>query len=168
MSTVQFPGGAVYLEKVPGHYPPPARHAQLDQKFLQFTRRVIPVLKGTVVDFTNHDPVYHNIFSNSRIYKFDLGRKGRGGKASVRMTNAEVPVKVFCEFHSAMKSNILVLENPYFTTVKPGEKFRIEGIPPGTYNLVAWHDYWEPVTRKVTVPPVGKTSVDITLEQVRK
>jgi plastocyanin len=158
----------VYLEDVPGSYPPPKEHVRLDQKFLQFTHRVLPVLRGTVVDFTNHDPVYHNVFSNSQVNKFDLGRKGRGEKSSVRMLHPEVPVKVYCEIHADMKSNILVLNNPFFTSVKPGEKFKIEGIPPGTYNLVAWHDYWEPVEEKVTIEEGGTTRADVTLSQVQK
>jgi plastocyanin len=158
----------VYLEDVPGSYPPPKEHVRLDQKFLQFTHRVLPVLRGTVVDFTNHDPVYHNVFSNSQVNKFDLGRKGRGEKSSVKMLHSEIPVKVYCEIHADMKSNILVLDNPFFTSVKPGEKFKIAGIPPGTYHLVAWHDYWEPVEQKVTIEEGGTTQADVTLSQVQK
>jgi plastocyanin len=158
----------VYLEDVPGSYPPPKEHVRLDQKFLQFTHRVLPVLRGTIVDFTNHDPVYHNVFSNSQVNKFDLGRKGRGEKASVKMLHSEIPVKVYCEIHADMKSNILVLNNPFFTSVKPGEKFRIEGIPSGTYRMLAWHDYWEPVEEKVTIEEGGTTRADVTLSQVQK
>jgi len=158
----------VYLKDVPGTYPPPARHVHLDQKFIQFTHRVVPVLNGTMVDFTNHDPVYHNVFSNSKENKFDLGRKGYGQMTSVKMTRSEIPVKVYCEIHASMKSNILVLDNPYFTTVKPGGKFRLEGVPPGTYTLVAWHDYWAPVERTVTVTKGGTIRADVTLDKVQK
>ena len=158
----------VYLEGVPGDYEPPKQHVKLDQKFLQFTHRVLPVLKGTIVDFTNHDPVYHNVFSNSQINKFDLGRKGKGEKSSVKVSHSEVPVKVYCEIHSDMKSNILVLDNPFFTTVRPGEKFKIEGIPPGTYKMVAWHDYWAPVEQEVTIQKGIPTDVHIVLSNVRK
>ena len=158
----------VYLRDVPGTFPPPTKHVHLDQKFIQFTHRVVPVLKGTVVDFTNHDPVYHNVFSNSKENKFDLGRKGYGQMTSVRMTRSEVPVKVYCEIHASMKSNILVLDNPFFTTVKPGGKFRLVGVPPGTYTLVAWHDYWAPVERQVTVTRGGTVRADLTLDKVQK
>lgn len=158
----------VYLEGVPGHYPPPKQHAQLDQKFLQFTHRVLPVLKGTMVDFTNHDPVYHNVFSNSHINAFDLGRRGKGQKAYVKMLKAEIPVNVYCEIHASMKSDILVLENPFFTTVSPGGRFKIEGIPSGTYRMVAWHDYWKPVEREVTIGKGTTTQASVTLSEVQK
>ncbi|SRR5579871_144260 len=158
----------VYLENVPGNYPPPKQHVQLDQKFLQFTHRVLPVLKGTMVDFTNHDPVYHNVFSNSHMNAFDLGRRGKGQKAYVKMLKAEVPVNVYCEIHASMKSDILVLENPFFVTVSPGDKFKIEGIPAGTYRLVAWHDYWKPVEKEVTIEKGTTTQASITLNEVQK
>ncbi len=157
----------IYLKKVPGKYSAPKKHVQLDQKYLQFTTRVLPVLKGTTVDFTNHDPVYHNVFTNSQLNKFDLGRKKSGETASVKMMHTEVPVKVYCEVHAAMKAYILVLDNPFFTKVGPGQTFSIKGIPPGTYTMVAWHDYWEPVEQKVTIKK-GKTAhADVTLDKVQ-
>lgn len=157
----------VYLEKVPGTYKAPKKHVALDQKYLEFTHRVLAVLKGTTVDFTNNDPVYHNVFTNSQINKFDLGEKQKGQTASVKMKKVEVPVKVYCEVHSAMKSNILVLQNPFFATVTPGGAFKITGIPPGTYNLIAWHDYWEPVNQSVTIRSGKTTQADVTLAKVR-
>jgi plastocyanin len=158
----------IYLEKVPGKYAPPKKHVQLDQRFLQFTTRVLPVLKGTTVDFTNNDPVYHNVFTNSQLNKFDLGRKKKGETVSVKMDHPEIPVKVYCEVHAAMKAFILVLDNPFFTKVGPGQTFRIKGIPPGTYTMAAWHDYWEPVEQKVTIKKGKTTRADVTLDKVRE
>lgn len=157
-----------YLKKVSGKYQPPKKHVQLDQHFLQFTTRVVPILKGTTVDFTNNDPVYHNVFTNSQDNKFDLGRRKKGDKASVTFRHAEVPVKVFCEVHNSMKAFILVLDNPFFTKCGPGQHFRIKNIPPGTYTLVAWHDLWEPVERKVTIKKGKTTSVEITMDKTQE
>jgi hypothetical protein len=128
---------------------------------------VVPVLKGTVVDFTNQDPVYHNVFSNSQANQFDLGRRAKGETATARMGKSEVPVKVYCEIHASMKSHILVLDNPFFTTTGPGREFEISGIPPGTYTLVAWHDHWEPVEQKVKVTRGATTRADITMDKVQ-
>ena len=158
----------VYLEEVPGNWAPPMEHVKLDQKFTQFTHRVLPVLAGTTVDFTNHDPIYHNVFSNSDINSFDLGRRQKGEKASAKMRRLEIPVRVFCEIHSNMKSNILVLQNPFFTVVQPGGSFRLEGIPPGTYQLAAWHDFWQPIRQAVTVTAGAATKVQLTLTKTQQ
>jgi len=66
-----------------------------------------------------------------------------------------------------MKSNILVLDNPFFTTVGPGQKFKLEGIPPGTYKLVAWHDYWAPVEEEVTIQKGTATMVNVVISNLR-
>ena len=159
----------VYVEKVPGKWPAPQRPAVLDQQGVKFTRRILPVVRGTVVRFTNQDPIYHNIFSNSQSNRsFDLGKKSKGQSASVTFTELEVPVKLFCEIHASMSSNILVLQNPFFASTTPGGAYRIEGLPPGDYKVVAWHDYWEPVTFKATVK-AGETAVhNVTLDKVRE
>ena len=158
----------VYLAEVKGTWPPPRKHASLDQKYTQFTHRVLPVLAGTTVDFTNHDPIYHNVFSNSALNHVELGRRGHGETASAAFKKPEVPVKVFCEIHDKMRSNILVLQNPYFTVAKPGESFKLEKVPPGTYTLAAWHDYWQPVSREITVRAGETTKADLTLSGIQK
>lgn len=157
----------LYLEGVKGKFPAPKKHVKLDQQYLQFTTRVLPVLKGTTVDFTNHDRVYHNVFTNSQDNKFDLGKKKNGETASVQLLKAEVPVKVYCEIHSAMKAYILVLPNPYFTKAGPGQTFHISGIPAGKYKLVAWHDYWAPVEQMVTIKKGKTTEVEVTLDKAQ-
>ncbi len=158
----------IYLKKVKGRFSPPTKHVPLDQKYLQFTHRVLPVLRGTTVDFTNHDPVYHNVFTNSQSNKFDLGRKRNGETVSVKMTKSEVPVKVYCEIHAAMKAYVLVLDNPFFTTVGPDQTFEIKGIPPGTYTMVAWHDFWAPVEQKVRIKKGKTTQADVTMDKVQE
>jgi plastocyanin len=157
----------VFLKKVPGDFPPPTEHAVLDQKYLQFTHRVLPILKGTTVDFTNDDNIYHNVFSNSISNpKFDLGRRVKGEKVSVKLDHPE-DVRVYCEIHSSMKAHILVLQNPYFTSLGPGDKYTLTNVPPGDYQLVVWHDYWAPVVRDVTVKKGKSSKVDVTLNLVR-
>jgi plastocyanin len=157
----------VYLEAVKGYWKPPEEHAKLDQKYTQFTHRVLPILAGTIVDFTNHDPIYHNVFSNSRKNAFDLGKRKKGETASAKLDHPEVPVKVFCEIHDKMRSNILILQNPFFTVVTPGGTFKLESVPCGTYTLVAWHDFWQPVRKKITVTKNATVVADVVLDKVQ-
>ena len=159
----------VYLKKVSGDWKAPKTHATLDQKYIKFTHRALPVLVGTTVDFTNHDPVYHNIFCNATINpQFDLGLCKTGETKSITFKKVEVPVPLYCEVHRSMQSNVLVLQNPFYQVVHPGERFHLTNVPSGTYTLVAWHDYWEPVSGKVKVHKGKVTTMNITLDQVRK
>ena len=56
----------------------------MDQKNLVFVPSLLPIIRGTVVDFTNSDDVQHNVFSPSPAGgKFNLGTYGPGAGRSV-------------------------------------------------------------------------------------
>ena len=159
----------VFLKKVSGTFKAPKEPVLFEQKkYIQFAHRVLPILAGTTVDFVNQDGVYHNIFSNSELNpKFDLGRKPKGDSGKVKCKRPE-DVKLYCEIHESMKAHLLVLQNPYFTVttpwrpLQPGPTF-----PAGRYELVAWHDYWAPVTQTVVIKKGKSTNADITLDKVQ-
>jgi plastocyanin len=113
-----------------------------------FTPHVLPVVKGSTVEFRNDDPIFHNVFSLSRAASFDLGRYKRGLSKSVRFDTPGV-VKLFCHIHSDMSAVILVLENGFFTSPDESGHYSLTGIPPGEYTVVAWHERARPVSRKV-------------------
>lgn len=109
--------------------------AQADTAFVP-ALVVVPV--GTTVGFPNRDPFFHNVFSYSRAARFDLGRYPRGESKDVMFEEPGV-VKVYCEVHEEMRAAILVVDNPYWARPDEEGAFRLEGVPAGTYTLVAWH-----------------------------
>ena len=126
----------VYLETAPqGAFEDPGRtRASLDQKDEAFVPYVLPVAVGTIVDFPNRDRTYHNVFSLSRVKSFDLGRYARGQSKAVRFDRPGV-VRVFCDIHSHMSAYVLVFAHRFFAATDPDGRYRIEGIPPGSYDL---------------------------------
>jgi plastocyanin len=152
MAPPQLPTAVVYLEgsfpAAAGTNPPPT--VQLLQRHMQFVPDLLPVRKGTTVEFPNGDDFYHNIFSYSKPKRFDLGRYRKEDKpASQVFTNAGV-VKLYCEIHENMRGAILVLDTPYFTTTDTNGAYRLTNLPAGHFQLKAWVDektiYEKPVT----------------------
>ncbi len=137
----------------------PYRIEQRDESFLP---HVLAVVAGSTVEFTNADPIYHNVFSLSKAASFDLGRYRRGASRAVRFDRPGV-VKVFCHIHSDMSAVVLVLDNPYFASPGPDGGFTIRGIPPGTYTATAWHERARPIQRQVTIAPGRTADVDFTI-----
>jgi len=148
----------VYLETAPQPAldAPTPRRAVLDQRNETFVPYVLAVTVGSVVEFPNSDRTYHNVFSLSKAKRFDLGRYPRGQSRSVRFDQPGI-VRVFCEIHSHMSAWILVFAHPYFGVTDGEARYRIDGVPPGTYTLALWNDGAVRVRREVRVGADGES-----------
>lgn len=144
----------VYLEGAPAAATRGPRTASIEQRNERFLPRVLPVLVGATVAFPNLDPIFHNVFSLSAAKTFDLGRYPRGASRSVTFDRPGV-VQVFCHIHSDMSAVVLVLDTPAFAVPDRDGRYRIDGVPPGEYTLVAWHERAAPVKRRVRVTAGG-------------
>lgn len=135
-------------------------HAAMRQEQSTFVPHVLPVARGTTVDFPNGDRVFHNVFSLSKTASFDLGRYPRGESRSVRFDEPGM-VKVFCQIHSDMSAVVLVLPHRYFAMPAEDGRYRIEGVPPGEYEVVGWHERARRVSQRVRVEAAGIARADL-------
>jgi plastocyanin len=149
----------VYIDHVDGNFPP-KQNAFMSQKNLVFAPHILPVLKGTTVDFTNDDTVAHNVFSPpGAATRFNLGLYGPGVKKTVTFDSlGEVPL--LCVVHPEMLGYVIVLQNPYFALTDTAGKFQIKNVPPGTYQLKVWDEKVEGSPQQVVVTAGKTTTVD--------
>ena len=138
---------------------------RIDQRNEAFVPHVVAIVAGTTVDFPNSDRTYHNVFSLSKPRSFDLGRYAAGRSKSVRFDQPGI-VRVFCDIHSHMSAFILVFSHRYFAVTDDDGRYRIENVPPGSYNVVAWNESTPAETRRVTVSDGGE--VDLTFSLSKK
>jgi plastocyanin len=152
----------VYLERAGDGAPAPAaRRVVMDQKNLEFVPKVLPVVRGTTIEFTNSDDIQHNVFSPSDVAgNFDLGTYGPGADRSIIL---EQPgeVLVLCNIHMEMEARILVLRDPYFAATGGDGAFTIADVPAGTYTAKIWRDGFLADTRSVDVPTTGDVALDL-------
>lgn len=146
----------VFLKDMPRRSDLPAHHATIVQKDEAFVPRVVAVTRGSTVDFPNADPFFHNVFSLSRGASFDLGRFPRGETRSRRFTTPGL-VKVYCHIHSHMTASIMVFDHPFFRIPAADGSFAIDQVPPGTYEVGAWHERIGESTTRVRVE-AGRTA----------
>ena len=157
----------VYLKSVPTTKRASTGKHVIRQRDLQFSPRISAVVKGATVEFPNDDKVFHNVFSASRPARFDLGLYRNGGSKSVDFKREGV-VDVFCNIHPEMSSRVLVVPTHHFTVPDAKGKFRIDGIPPGTYPIVAWHANGAEATGTVTIEAGKAASVKLEVEERAK
>ena len=117
------------------------------------------------MNFPNRDQIMHNAFSLSRGNRFDLGLYKSGAAKKHRFENPGL-VRIYCNIHPQMSAFVLVVDNPYFVEVERDGTYRIEGVPPGSYTVKAWHEKARG-QKKVTVGESGARGVNFTLDARR-
>jgi hypothetical protein len=127
----------IYLEG-PGLKPAPPAQGILEQKNRHFDPEIVVVPVGSTVSFPNEDPIFHNVFSLSKVKPFDLGYYPAGETRMVKFDKPGI-VQVYCHIHPDMSAAIVVLATPYWTKPAEGGRYSLSGVPPGNYDLVAWH-----------------------------
>jgi plastocyanin len=109
-------------------------HKRMLQKDKHFEPHILPVEAGTVVDFPNLDPIFHNAFSNFDGQLFDIGLYPPGSSRSIRFQR-EGLVRVFCNIHPTMSAVIVVLATPFFATTVQDGRYTLLNVAPGQYKL---------------------------------
>ena len=137
-----FSGVAVWLTPIdpamqPG--PPRVQRRTLEQKDKRFIPHIMVVQVGTEVDFPNHDPFFHNVFSVYDGKPFDLGLYANGESRPVRFNRPGIS-HIFCNIHPQMSAVIVTVETPYFAVSAHDGRYVIENVPAGTYQLHIWHE----------------------------
>ena len=130
---------------------------EIKQRDKQFSPRVTVVPLGTKVVFPNQDTVIHNVFSTAPGNSFDLGSV-KGGETSPPVVLLKPgPVEIFCNIHSKMRADVLVVPNNHWTRVAADGSFSLAGVPVGSRKVVLWSPTLKPVSQQVDVTAKGGT-----------
>ena len=86
----------------------------------------------------------------------NLGRYAAGKSKAVRFERPGI-VRVFCDIHSHMSAFILVFAHRYFAVTDDEGRYRLDGIPPGSYTVLVWNETvrGDPPRRTVTIGESG-------------
>ncbi len=110
---------------------------RLLQKDKKFTPHLLVIPVGSLVDFPNEDPFFHNVFSFFNGKRFDLGLYESGSNRSVRFDHEGVDY-IFCNIHSEMSAVVIALSTPYFAVSNREGVVTFHNVPPGSYELRVW------------------------------
>ncbi len=123
------------------------------------------------VRFVNHDSIKHTLHTYSlkgrkakimrTMHAQSLRPQGQTEKDfPPKKLRRAVAVGLTCDRHDFMENWLYVVKNPYYAISDESGSFHIDQIPPGDYNLVAWHPVLGMKEQRVTVTPDGRLPVD--------
>jgi plastocyanin len=157
-----IPATVVWLTPAPGsdvRLDPPAPNdatkARLVQRNKSFEPHVLVVPAGSMVEFPNHDPFFHNVFSLFEGKRFDLGLYEAGTSRTVRFDRPGISY-IFCNIHPEMSAVVITMGTPLYATASGDGQVSIAGVPYGRYTLHIWSEGMgpendKPVTHEITI-----------------
>ena len=167
----------------------PEVREQLNQKTCRYVPHIMLVPEGKQLKIESSDPVLHTVqmfgaATNNIPFPF------QNQFIPVAMQRNGV-VELKCNAgHVWMNANVLVVKHPYYAVTDEHGAYKLSDVPPGEYEIVAWHEGWQilseakvldvgaqvevkrplystPVTwtKKVNVRPNEPTVVDFTISE---
>jgi plastocyanin len=141
-------------------FPVPTTPLVLDQKGCQYRPHVFGVQAGQPIEILNSDATLHNIHAWPQAnQEFNMGQALQGMKDTHTFTTQEIMVPFRCDVHRWMNSFVGVVAHPFFAVTGADGAFSLQGLPPGTYTIEAWHEKFGTKTASVTIG--AKESKDV-------
>ena len=108
---------------------------------------IIGIKNSENILIENTDPIQHeiatyevrNIYLDQTSNRPVVPKSSQVRNAFVRPDAERFIIK--CNLHPFLQTHGFLVENPYYTVTDSNGNFSIENIPPGTYEVVAWHTY---------------------------
>ena len=166
----------VYLKDVKYDGKIPETPAILDQNGCIYSPHVQGIMNGQNLIIKNSDATLHNIHGLPKINsEFNFAMPKVVKEKAIKIDKPEHPIFIKCDVHPWMKSYISVFDHPYFAVTNDTGYFKIDNIPPGKYNVIAWQEKfkdkktkeWKTLSASVTIGE-GETNQDFTFVKPKK
>jgi hypothetical protein len=127
----------------------PDTRRYLNQKHCHYEPHILLVPKTAALQMKSSDPVLHTIHMDGAA-TFNLPFPFPNQVIS-RDMNTPGLVNLKCNGgHVWMNAEMMIVPHPYYAVTDESGKFELTDVPPGDYQLVAWHEGWGVVRKENT------------------
>jgi hypothetical protein len=119
----------------------PESRRSLDQKSCRYEPHVLLVAQDAALRMNSSDPVLHTVhMDGAATYNLPFPFTNQ---AVSRTMQSPGLVNIKCNGgHVWMNAEIVVAPHPYYAVTDESGKFELTDVPPGEYEIVAWHEGW--------------------------
>jgi len=138
----------------------PVARRSLNQKSCRYEPHILLVPVQATLTVKSSDPLLHTVhMSGSADYNLPFTAKGQ---EITRPMTREGIVSLRCNAgHVWMNGEMIVAKNPYYAVTDEDGSFELTQVPPGQYEIVAWHEGW----RVVGESPVYDLATQVRLKR---
>ncbi len=147
--------------------PLPATGSHLTIQGCRFVPRIQWAPKGASVALTNSDPTLHNVHAlrdDNTAFSINMPP----GQTVRRALLEQGLYKINDDRHLWMRTWIFAAEHPYVTVSDGQGRFELTDVPPGTYELRAWHEGWAEKGTEKTGQPLFQPMEEVLRVAVRR
>lgn len=124
----------------------PEARRSLDQKHCRYEPHILLMPQNASLQMKSSDATLHTIHMDGAA-SYNLPFPFVDQTVSRNMNTPGV-INVRCNGgHVWMNAEIMVAPHPYFAVTDESGRFELTDVPPGNYQLVAWHEGWQ-ITRE--------------------
>ena len=137
----------------------PEQRRHLDQKRCHYIPHILLVPEGGTLDMMSSDATLHTIhMDGAATYNLPFPFQGR---VTSRTMNTPGLVHLRCNGgHVWMNAEMMVVPHPYYAVTDESGNFEFTDVPPGTYQIVAWHEGWGLVGKERAYDVLTERSVE--------
>jgi hypothetical protein len=127
---------------------------------------VMPVRNGRPMTIVNRDPIVHDVqaYTLKDDYTFAMFNKPMVPESTsvkqVRLRKGHYLFRAQCGVHDFMQSWGMAVGNPYFAVTDADGRYTIPDLPPGEYDIIAWHPLMRIRAGHITVTAGGTARQD--------
>lgn len=151
----------VYLRNVSSgkafDLPPQRRH--LDQKTCRYVPHILLVPVSEALTMQSSDATLHTIhMQGAATYNLPFPFPNQ---PTSRTMAAPGLVSLRCNGgHVWMNAEMMVVKHPYYAVTDETGRFEFTDVPPGTYQIVAWHEGWNLAGKEQSFDVLTEKKVD--------
>jgi hypothetical protein len=136
----------------------PAPRRFLNQKSCRYEPHILLVPQQATLTVKSSDPLLHTVhMSGSADYNLPFVT---AGQEISRPMMREGVVDLRCNAgHVWMNAEMIVATNPYYAVTDADGNFELTEVPPGQYEIVAWHEGWRMVGESALYDVMTQTRV---------
>ena len=141
-------------------YAMPTEAIEINQQSCHYIPHVFTMRTGQPLKVKNSDMTLHNIHAwAEKNPQFNVGQPVQGMVNETSFKSPEVPLPIKCDVHKWMGAFVGVFDNPFNTVSKEKGAFELK-LPPGNYEITAWHEKFGKKTMMVEVKDNDKKDLN--------
>ena len=136
----------------------PDARQHLDQKSCRYVPHIMLIPQGSSLEAKSSDPILHTVHMTG----------AASNNIPFPMQNQFIPinlprsgvVELKCNAgHVWMNAEILIVKHPYYSVTDEHGFFKLTDVPPGEYEIEAWHEGWQNMSEESVLDVAAQVRV---------